>query len=68
MLAYRGLGDDQGGNSWTLSFSSNEGAVEELVCVTEVDFVGNCEVCTMKDSRFIFYTVIFSAGLDEPIK
>lgn len=46
MLAYRGLADDQGGNSWTLSFSSNEGAVEELVCVTEADFIGNCEVRT----------------------
>lgn len=46
MLTYRGLADDQGGNSWTMSFSSNEGAVAELVCVTEVDFVGNCEVRT----------------------
>lgn len=44
MLTYRGVADDQEGNSWTMSFSSNEGAVAQLVCVTEEAFVGYCEV------------------------
>lgn len=44
MLTYRGVADDQGGNSWTMSFSSNEGAVAEIVCVTEEGFVGYCDV------------------------
>lgn len=44
MLTYRGVADDQQGNSWTMSFSNNEGAVAELVCVADVGFVGSCEV------------------------
>ena len=44
MLTYRGVANTQEGNSWTLSFSSNEGAMAELVCITDVGFVGNCEV------------------------
>lgn len=44
MLTYRGVADDQEGNSWTMSFSSNEGAVAQLVCVTEKAFAGYCEV------------------------
>lgn len=44
MLTYRGVADDQQGNSWTMSFSSNGGAVAELVCVTEAGFVGYCDV------------------------
>lgn len=44
MLTYRGVADEQEGNAWTMSFSSNEGAVAELICVTEQGFVGYCEV------------------------
>lgn len=44
MLTYRGVADDQQGNSWTMSFSSNGGAVPELVCVTDAGFVGYCKV------------------------
>ena len=44
MLTYRGVADNQAANSWTMSFSSNEGAVAELVCVPEDGFVGYCEV------------------------
>ena len=44
MLTYRGVADDQEANSWTMSFSSNEGAVAELVCVPAEGFVGYCEV------------------------
>lgn len=44
MLTYRGVADDQQENSWTMSFSSNGGAVPELVCVTDSGFVGYCEV------------------------
>lgn len=44
MLTYRGVADDQEANSWTMSFSSNEGAVAELVCVPAQGFVGYCEV------------------------
>lgn len=44
MLTYRGVADDQEANSWTMSFSSNEGAVAELVCVPDQGFVGYCEV------------------------
>lgn len=52
MLAYRGVADEQQGNSWTLSFSSNGGAVAELVCVTEDgSFVGSCVVSTARDVR-----------------
>ena len=46
MLTYRGVADDQEANSWTMSFSSNEGAVAELVCVPDQGFVGYCEVRT----------------------
>lgn len=47
MLTYRGVADEQEGNSWTLSFSTNAGAVAALVCVTADDsFVGNCDVST----------------------
>lgn len=63
MLTYRGVADDQEGNSWTMSFSSNEGAVSELVCVTEDGFVGYCEVrntnayfVSICCSRFATYT------------
>lgn len=46
MLTYRGVADEQQGNSWTLSFSSNAGAVAELVCVKEDsdNFVDYCDV------------------------
>lgn len=44
MLTYRGVADDQEGNSWTMSFSSNGGAVAQLVCVTEAGFSGYCDV------------------------
>lgn len=44
MLTYRGVADDQEGNSWTMSFSSNGGAVPQLVCVTEAGFSGYCDV------------------------
>lgn len=44
MLTYRGVPDEQEGNTWTMSFSSNEGAVQELVCITEPGFAGYCEV------------------------
>lgn len=44
MLTYRGVADEQNGNSWTMSFSSNEGAVAKLVCITEDGFEGYCEV------------------------
>lgn len=48
MLTYRGVADEQQGNSWTLSFSNNGGAVAELVCVKEDDtsFSGDCDVST----------------------
>lgn len=46
MLTYRGVADSQGGNSWTMSFSSNQGAMAELLCVTEWNFVGSCNVNT----------------------
>lgn len=44
MLTYRGVADEQQANSWTMSFSSNEGAVPQLVCVTEDSEFGSCEV------------------------
>lgn len=44
MLTYRGVADEQQANSWTMSFSSNGGAVPQLVCVTEDSFVGSCDV------------------------
>lgn len=59
MLAYRGVVDEQNGNSWTMSFSSNEGAVAELVCITEDGFEGSCKVkqkpeirCNVHASRY----------------
>lgn len=44
MLTYRGVANEQEGNTWTMSFSSNEGAVEEIFCVTEPGFSGYCKV------------------------
>lgn len=44
MLTYRGVADEQQANSWTMSFSSNGGAVPQLVCVTEESFDGSCDV------------------------
>lgn len=50
MLTYRGVADERLGNSWTLSFSSNGGAVAELVCVKgDNSFVGNCDVSTRQN-------------------
>ncbi|CAM9513752.1 unnamed protein product, partial [Sphacelaria rigidula] len=51
MLTYRGVADEQNGNSWTMSFSSNEGAVAELVCITQDDFEGSCEVSALVDGN-----------------
>ncbi|CAM9982770.1 unnamed protein product, partial [Ectocarpus sp. 12 AP-2014] len=51
MLTYRGVADDQQGNSWTMSFSSNGGAVPELACVTDAGFVGYCEVTTLVEGN-----------------
>lgn len=52
MLTYRGVADEQQGNSWTLSFSSNGGAVAQLVCVAEnTNFVHYCDVSTYAPKR-----------------
>lgn len=48
MLTYRAVADEQGGNSWTMSFSSNDRVVAELICITEHGFTGSCEVKTVK--------------------
>lgn len=47
VLVYRGVADEQNGNSWTMSFSNNEGAVAELVCITKDSFEGSCKVTYM---------------------
>ena len=44
MLTYRGVADEHQANSWTMSFSSNGGSVPQLVCITEEDFDGSCDV------------------------
>lgn len=72
MLTYRGVADEQNGNSWTMSFSSNEGAVAELVCITQDDFEGSCEVKLEKvviccDVSVIFHVFDVSYPLSPSI-
>lgn len=52
MLTYRGVADEQQGNSWTLSFPNNAGAVAELVCIAEATSAGiYCDVSRSQDFK-----------------
>lgn len=52
MLTYRGVADEQQGNSWTLSFPNNAGAVAELVCVAEATSTSvHCDVSRSQDFK-----------------